>query len=62
MLLVGGLLAAPGEEGSLIATPSVSEPIAVRSESKIRPSLGILVVTGGVFVRSKGICSACISI
>jgi hydroxylamine oxidation protein HaoB len=38
----------------LIAAPSVSEPIPARSESKLLPSLGLLLVTGGLFVLAWG--------
>ncbi|MGQ0666102.1 MAG: hydroxylamine oxidation protein HaoB [Nitrospiraceae bacterium] len=34
----------------MIATPSVSVPVPSQSESKLLPSLGILLVTGGLFV------------
>lgn len=34
----------------MIATPSLSTPVPARSESKLLPSLGILLVTGGLFV------------
>jgi hypothetical protein len=39
------------KEGSLISAPSLSAPVPQQSGSNFLPSLGLLLVTGGLFLK-----------